>query len=61
MTVMLRAIRYHFYNLKYVKNTYGGLLLLEKLQAESCNVTKSITIPSVFFTFFNLYKWYQIA
>ena len=25
------------------------------------NITKSITLPLVFFTFFKLYKWYQIA
>ena len=32
-----------------------------KLQASSCKFTKSNTLPWVFFTFFNLYKWYQIA
>ena len=25
------------------------------------NITKSITLRLVFFTFFKLYKWYQIA
>ena len=44
------------YNLTNVKNTYGGMLLTVKLQA-----TKSNTPPWVFFTFFKLYKWYQIA
>ena len=39
------AIWYHLYNLKNVENNYGGVLLLVK----------------VFFTFFKLYKWYQIA
>ena len=47
----LYAIWYHFYNLKNVKNTHGGVRLL--------NFTKSNTPPWVFFTFFKLYKWYQ--
>ena len=34
-----------------VKNTHGGVLLLGK----------SDTPPWVFFTFFELYSWYQIA
>ena len=29
--------------------------------ASACNFTKSNTPPRVFFTFFRLYKWYQIA
>ena len=48
-------------NLKYVKSTHGGVLLLVKLQASACNFTKSNTPPWVFFTFLKLYKWYQIA
>ena len=28
---------------------------------EACNFTKSITPPKVFFTFFKLYKWYEIT
>ena len=40
----------HLYNLKNLKNTHGGVLL-----------SKSNTLPSLFFTFFKLYKWYQIA
>ena len=43
------------------QNTYGGVLILEKLQAETCNFTKINPAPWVFFTFFKLYKWYQIA
>ena len=31
--VVFCAIWYHPYNLKNVKNTHGGVLLLEKLQA----------------------------
>ena len=57
---MFCAIWYHLYNLKNVKNTHGGVLLLVKLQA-NLQVTKSNTPPLVFFTFFKLYKWYQIA
>ena len=44
------------HNLKNVKNTHGGVLLLL-----ACNCTKSNTPPMVFFTFFKLYEWYQIA
>ena len=40
---------------------HGAVLLLVKLQAEACNVTKSNTPPWVFFTFLKLYKWYHIA
>ena len=45
-------IWYHMYNLKNVKNTHGGVLLL---------FTKDSTPPWVFYTFFKLSKWYQIA
>ena len=55
------AICYYLYNLKNVENTHGGVLILVKLQAEACNFTKINTPPWVFFTFLNLYKWYQIA
>ena len=61
LNVMLCTIWWHFYNFKNVKNTLGGLLLLVKLQSEACNFTKDNTDPWVFFTFFKLYKWYQIA
>ena len=47
--------------MKNVKNTHGGVLLLVKLQALACNFTKSSSPPWVFFTFFKLYKCYQIA
>ena len=49
---MFCAIWYHLYNLKNVKNTHGGVLLL---------VTKSNPPPWVLFTFLKFYKWYQIA
>ena len=48
--VMCCAIWYNLNNLKHVKNTYGGVLLLV-----------SNTSPWVFFTFLKLYKWYQIT
>ena len=57
---MLCAIWHHLYNLKKVKNTHGGVLLLVKLQAKGCNITKSNICPWVFLTFFKLCKWYQI-
>ena len=44
-----------------MKNTHGGVLLLVTLQASAYNFTKSNTPPLVFFTFFELYKWYLIA
>ena len=50
------AIWYHLYNFKNAKNTYGGVLILVKLQA-----TKINTPPWLFFTFFKLHKCYQIA
>ena len=46
------AIWHCLYNLKNVKNTHGGMLLL---------VNKSNTLPWVFLTFFKLHKWYQTA
>ena len=52
---MCYTIWYHLCNLKNVKNTHGGVLLLAaKLQAKACNFTKSNTPPWVFFTFFKL-------
>ena len=57
----LCAVWYHLYNLKNVRNTHGGVLLLVKFQAEDCIFTKSNTHPRVFFTFFKLCKWYKIA
>ena len=51
--MMRCAIWYILYNLKNVKNTYGGMLLLVKLQA------KSNTPQWLFFTFLKLCKWYQ--
>ena len=36
-------------------------VLLVKLQGSACKFTKSNTPPWVFFTFFKLYKWYQIV
>ena len=58
---MLCVIWHHLYSIKNVKNTHGGVLLLAKLQASTRNFTKNNTSPWVFFTFFKLYKWYQIA
>ena len=44
--MMFCATWNHLYNLKNVKNTYGGVLN---------------TPPLAFVTFFKLCKWYQIA
>ena len=53
------TVWYHLYNFKKVKNTYGGMLLLVKLQVSACNF-KSNTSPWVFSRFLKLYKWSQI-
>ena len=58
---MLCVIWYHLYNLENVENTHGGVLLLEKLPFSVSSFTKSITPPWVFFTYFKMYKWYQIV
>ena len=50
--IMLRAIWYHLYNLKNVKNTHRGT---------PCNFTKTNTSPWVFVTLLKFYKWYQIV
>ena len=52
---------YYLYNLKNVKNTHAGVLILVKLQNSACNFTKINTPPRMLFTFFKLYKWYQIT
>ena len=49
------------HSLKNVKNTYGGMLHFVKLYAETLSFTESTNSPWVLFTFFKLYKWYQIA
>ena len=58
---MLCAVWCSLYNFKNVKNTTGRMLLLVKLQASTCNFTKSKIPPWVFFTFFALYKWCKTA
>ena len=40
----LWVIWYHLHNLKKVKNTHGGVLLLLYLQDEVYNLTKSNTL-----------------
>ena len=47
------AICYHLYNLKNVKNTHGGVLILLKLQAAACNFTKINTPHGCFSRFLN--------
>ena len=46
--------KYHLCNLQTVKSNHDGVLLLVKLQAKTCNFTKSKTPPCVFFTNFKL-------
>ena len=53
--VMLCTIWYHLYNLKKrQKHSWRS-------DTSACNLPKSITSSWVFFTFFKLCKWYQIA
>ena len=47
------TIWYHLYNLKNVKNTHGGVLILVKLHAKACNFTKINTSTWVFARFLN--------
>ena len=54
--VMFRAIWYHLYNLKSVKYPPWKSVTFSKV----AGFTKSNTPLWVLFTFFNLYKWYQI-
>ena len=59
--VILCEIFDYLYNLKNVKKTpQKGVLLLVKLQGLASNFTKSNTPTLGFYTFFTLYKWYQI-
>ena len=51
--VMFCGISHHFCNLKNVKNTHGGVLLLVKLHAKSLIAfAKTNTSPWIFFHFF---------
>ena len=55
------ACFYHLCNLKILKNTDRGVLLLVYLHSLACNFIKSNTPPLVFFTFLKSHKWYQIV
>ena len=50
----LCIIWYHLYNFKNVKNTHGWVVLLVKLQTETCNFTKSNISPWMFFHVFQI-------
>ena len=45
--VMFYSILYHLYNLEN-KNTYGGVLIIVKLQAEACNLLKVTLLQRCF-------------
>ena len=51
--VMRCSIWYQLHNLKTVKITHGGVLLLVKIKAETCNCIKSYAPPWVFSRFLN--------
>ena len=51
----------HLYNLKILKNSHGGVLLLVRMQDEACIFIKGNTPSWMFFTFFKQYKCYLIA
>ena len=59
--VILCVIFYHVYNLKNMKNTHGEVFFLVKVQYSAFNFNKNSTRLWVYFTFFKLCKWYQIA
>ena len=58
--LMLCAIWYHFCNFKQCEKHPWRSVTFIKV-AGDCNTPKWNTPPWVFFTFFKLYKWYQIA
>ena len=51
--VMFSTIWYHLYNLKNMKNTNGGVLLLAKLQAKPANLVKMRFLHGCFSRFLN--------
>ena len=55
--VTVNDIKYLFF-FEILAAYYGDY---EQHICEACNFTKSNTPPWMFFTFFKLYKWYQIA
>ena len=56
---ILHAIWYDLHSAKNVQNTLGGVLHLVKLQSSAL---VKVTLPhGFFFTFFKLYKLYQIG
>ena len=55
------AIWYHLYNLKNEKKQPWRSVNFSKVTGSACNFTKIKTPPWVFFSFFKLHKWYQIA
>ena len=53
-TIVMRcAIWYHLYNLKNVKNTYGGVLILVKLHAKPATLLKLTFFHRCFSHFLN--------
>ena len=52
---MLCAIWYHFYKLKNLKNTHGGVTF------KPATLLKVALLHGCFSRFFKLYKWYQIT
>ena len=59
LTISFSRNQFHLWCVENGKNTHGGVLLLVKLQVKACKFTKINTPPCVFFTFFELCKWYQ--
>ena len=54
-------IWYHLYNLRNVKNTHGGVLMLLKLQAKPTTLLKLTILHGCLFMFLKLNKWDQIV
>ena len=59
--LIIELLNYFQAQLKKLKKKHGGMLLLVKLQVSTSNLTKSNTPPWMFFRFFKLYSWCQIA
>ena len=55
---MCCAIWYHLYNLKNVKNTHGGVLILVKLQAGIMGYVQTVS-AMLQFIFLYKYSYYQ--
>ena len=59
--VKFRGVCLWDWNLLWCVTRFGTICTIYKNVKNTCNFTKINTPPWVFFTFFKLYKWYQIT